>query len=107
MTTTQKAGTAGNVLATIKSKLRDRPVWSARELRNAVAAIAATHDIKFKEIAAACCVDDSTVSKAFRCFGPLRGVNQFDYIAIALDFTPCGEVESRTYKHASIDRVAA
>ena len=88
--------------------MRQRPVWSARELRNAVAAIVQAHGIVHHQIASAIGVNSSVVSRGLGAYGAFRGHCQFDHIARALGFTPCGDVEGRTYKPtASIDRVAA
>jgi hypothetical protein len=100
-------GTGVNVLDTIKSQLRHRPVWSARELRNAVVRIVDANGIVHRQIGKEIGYDATVVSRALGGYGALRGNVQFDHIAIALGFTPCGDVEYRTYKPALIDRVAA
>lgn len=108
MTQSAAAGTGGvNVLETIRTNLRHRPVWSARELRNAVTAIVEAHGIVHHRIASAVGVNATVISRGLGRYGANRGFTQFDHVAVALGFTPCGDIEGRTYKPSSIDRVAA
>lgn len=104
--TATATATGTDVLETIKANLRHRPAWSARELRNAVVAIVDARGIVHHQIASVIGVDSSVVSRGLRGWGANRGFAQFDHVAHALGFTPCGGIEGRTYKPSSVDRVA-